>query len=66
MNDFALTDHDKASSLWVRLRAHFEDRLANARARNDVHQPDAETASLRGEIKTLKALIRLGAEKAGQ
>ena len=35
MEPFELTANDKASSLWLRLRAHLDDRLAAARLRND-------------------------------
>jgi hypothetical protein len=59
MTEFFLSDFDKATSLWVRLLSHFEDRLALARIRNDAPLTEAETAVLRGEIKALKALIRL-------
>lgn len=61
MTEFQLSEQDKATSLWVRLLSHFEDRLALARIRNDAPLTEAETAVLRGEIKALKALIRLNA-----
>ena len=54
MTDFQLTEHDKAQGLWLRLRAHLEDRLADARRRNDAALTEAETAMLRGEIRCLK------------
>lgn len=57
---FSLTEHDKAQGLWVRLRAHLEYRLDDARRRNDGPLSDYATASLRGEIKTLKRIIALG------
>ena len=60
MIDFDLTAHDKASSLWLRLRAHLEDRLAATRARNDATLTEQDTATLRGEIRCLKQLMRLG------
>lgn len=59
MTDFTLSEQDKSTGLWLRLKAHMEDRLAAARVRNDAVLPEPETAALRGEIKTLKALIRL-------
>lgn len=59
MTDFLLSDYDKSSPLWARLKAHLEDRLASARGRNDATLTEPETAALRGEIKALKALIRL-------
>ena len=60
MSDFELTEHDKASSLWVRLLDHLEDRLAAARVRNDMPMGECETASLRGEIRAMKRIIALG------
>ena len=63
MIDFELTEHDKVQGLWLRLRAHLEDRLAAARVRNDGALFESETASLRGEIKTLKRIIALGDDR---
>lgn len=60
---FALTTADKANGLWLRLKEHFEHRLATARLRNDAIQPEAETALLRGEIRCLKGLIALGMDR---
>ena len=57
-NAFSLTPSDKASSLWLRLKEHFEERLADARRRNDsVALTPYETSAVRGEIKALKGLI---------
>jgi hypothetical protein len=61
--DFDLSEHDKAQGLWLRLRAHLEDRLAAARVRNDGALSESETAMLRGEIKTLKRIIALGDDR---
>jgi hypothetical protein len=64
MDDFELSSADKASGLWLRLKAHFEDRLASARQRNDdVTLDAAATAANRGEIRLLKALARLDADR---
>ena len=61
---FTLTPHDKASGLWLRLKAHFEDRLAAARTRNDgLGLSDTDTAALRGEIRTLKGLLSLDVDR---
>jgi len=57
---FELSEHDKSQGLWVRLKAHLEDRLAAARVRNDASLPEHETATIRGEIKALKRLLALG------
>jgi hypothetical protein len=63
MNDFVLSEHDKSQGLWLRLKAHFEDRLADARQRNDAALSEPETASLRGEIRCLKRLMALGNDR---
>lgn len=63
MTTFELSDNDRAQGLWLRLRAHLEDRLTDARRRNDAVQPEPETAALRGEIRTLKRLIALGNDR---
>lgn len=60
---FELTEGDKSSGLWLRLKQHFADRLAAARLRNDGILSEAETALLRGEIKCLKALTALDADR---
>lgn len=62
--DFELLPTDKATGLWLRLSKHLENRLGAARRRNDDATLDvAATAALRGEIRTLKALLRLGDDR---
>lgn len=63
MTDFTLSDYEKSSPLWTRLKGHFEDRLSVARVRNDAPLTDVDTAALRGEIRCLKQLIRLDASR---
>jgi hypothetical protein len=64
MTDFALTANDKASSLWLRLRAHLEERLSAARMVNDnASLSEQDTAALRGRIRLLKSLIALGDDR---
>ncbi len=60
---FALADHEKTSILWVRLQEHLNEKLTAARRRNDAPMSEAETATLRGEIKTLKWIIALGDDR---
>ena len=60
MTDFRLTPDDKATALWVRLKAHLDECLMLARIRNDRALTEMETAWLRGEIKTLKRILALG------
>lgn len=57
---FELTDHERASALWLRLRLHLDAELAAARAENDAMGKGPEhTAFLRGRIAQLKALLAL-------
>lgn len=55
----ALTKEELDSTLWKKLRAHAEGRLAICRKLNDIPRPDNETHALRGEIKTLKNSLKL-------
>lgn len=63
MTDFELSDLEKHQTLWFRIKTHLEDRLADARRRNDASLSEADTAALRGEIKCLKRLIALGDDR---
>jgi hypothetical protein len=63
MIDFQLTEHEKTQGLWRRLVGHLADRLADLRVRNDAAISEYETASIRGEIKALKRLIALDADR---
>jgi hypothetical protein len=59
--DFTLTPGDKVSPTWQKLRAHLEDKLKDARGKNDDTKLDAiQTAAIRGQIQTLKSIIALG------
>jgi hypothetical protein len=60
---FTLSEHDRATGLWLRFKDHLLERLASARIRNDGALSPDETASLRGSIKTLKAIIALGDDR---
>lgn len=60
---FELSDGEKMHPLWVRLKAHLETQLQSLRERNDRPQTEFETATLRGHIKCLRALIALGDDR---
>ena len=60
MSDFALTDGERHHPLWTRLSAHLTERLRELRGRNDGPLNEIETATLRGQINTLKGIIALG------
>lgn len=59
---FTLTEGEKSSPLWVRLKAHLETKLRDARGKNDGPQSEQDTAMIRGQIRTLKALLALDDE----
>lgn len=64
MTEFELTTHDKASSLWLRFCEYLNERLADARRRNDATTlSEHDTAALRGEIRCLKKLLALGDDR---
>lgn len=56
---FRLSATERASPLWLRLKAHLHERLAKARTRNDGALAPDETARLRGRIACLKDLLAL-------
>ncbi len=58
-----LTEAEKHSSLWQKLKADWEARLAQLRADNDKTISDAETVRLRGRIAEIKRNLDLGREK---
>lgn len=63
MNDaqFSLTEGERISPLWTKLKDRFETMLQTRRAKNDNPKlTEAETAALRGEINLLNAIIKLG------
>jgi hypothetical protein len=63
MSDFQLTDGERAHPLWLKLKAHWLDRIAELRQRNDRTLSEAETAALRGQIAELKVAVALGDER---
>jgi len=61
-DDLALDTVERGSPVWLKIEKHLAQRLERARGRNDNPLPPEETALVRGEIKALKALLRLGRE----
>lgn len=50
---------DLQSPTWLKLKAHFEARLAEHRAGNDRRLSDQDTAHLRGRIAEAKYFLEL-------
>lgn len=63
LDAFELTEGEKLSPLWARLKAHLETQLKTLRAKNDRTQTEVETARLRGHIECLKAIVALGDDR---
>lgn len=63
LEDFYLSKEERLSPVWTALRAKLERKLVELRAKNDdPNLTDVETATLRGHIQCLKAMIALGNE----
>ena len=60
---FELSNEDKKSKLWRKLKEHWESRLETLRTQNDGDKNDIDTAKLRGRIAEIKDSISLGTEK---
>lgn len=54
-----LEPHEISSPLWEKLKAHYTDKLAELRERNDQMKPEIDTAKLRGEIRFVKEFLLL-------
>lgn len=61
--DNFLTQDERTSPVWQSVKGHLERMLAKRRIENDNPKlTSVETAMLRGQIQTLRAMIALGAE----
>lgn len=54
-----LTEQDRQSSLWRKLKAKAESDLCDLRRRNDALSDEVTTAVLRGRIYQIKELLAL-------
>ncbi len=61
--DFFLSKEERESPVWQSLKARLEKKLTSLREKNDDQKlTDMQTATLRGHIDCLKAVIALGNE----
>ena len=61
--DNFLTNDERTSPVWESVRGHLERMLARKRVENDNSKlTDVETATLRGHIQCLKAMLALGSK----
>jgi hypothetical protein len=58
-----LTDAEKISPLWIKIKEHLEERIEKHRASNDKTQPADATEKLRGRIAELNYLRGLDKER---
>lgn len=59
LEPFILTENERQSALWMKLKKHYEERLAMLRARNDRPVDERRANLLRGQIAELKYQISL-------
>lgn len=62
MQEFALTASERHNPLWLKIKAHLEKKLQDARGKLEGEQTETQTAMWRGRIQSLKGLISLGDE----
>jgi hypothetical protein len=55
-----LSERDKASDLWQKLSAHFDELLMKAHKSNEKSIGIELTANIRGRIKLIRELQKLG------
>jgi len=58
-----LANHEKNSPVWLKLKKHYDERLAELRAKNDSNITQEQTLHLRGQIAEVKYLLDLGKEE---
>lgn len=56
-----LTDGERHHPLWLKLEAHLQTRAGILRAKNDGPLDSLQTATIRGQITEVKALLSYGA-----
>ena len=59
-----LNELERSSALWLKLKAIYEETLANHRIENDNPLNEVETARLRGKIQQCKDFLELGEDAA--
>lgn len=61
MTEPILLPHELESGAWQKIKAHLETELAERRAYNDGESlTERETAVVRGQIKEIKRLLKMG------
>lgn len=52
-----LSDYERQSATWIKLKEHIEERTAILRKKNDGDLTERETMHVRGQIAALKNLL---------
>lgn len=55
-----LNELETQTELWLKLKAHFEARLAELREMNDHTKPMEQTEKLRGRVQECKYFLAMG------
>jgi hypothetical protein len=55
-----ISEQERESVLWKRIRSHYDKRLSTMRSKNDGPLGNEETLVLRGRIHEIKTLLSLG------
>lgn len=58
--DFKLTESERHSACWTRVKEHLEQRLGELRRKNDGNLTFDETTKLRGRIAEILYLLETG------
>lgn len=64
MDSLKLNELEAGSELWLKLRKHFEARLALLREQNDHSKPADQTERIRGRIAEVKLFLALDKPEA--
>lgn len=59
---FQLTDAEKASPMWARLKQRYNDRIEALHLELEQDIPETKTALIRGQIKALREQLALDKE----
>lgn len=62
MSDPILAPGDRQSAVWQKLKKYLDAQLEQLRKRNDGPLTNEKTLELRGQIRTVKALLSLGTD----
>jgi len=57
-----LSEGERNSAVWQKLRQHYEEQLAKLRVRNDGEMTEFKRAKLCGHIEAVKSILSLGTE----